>query len=423
MVCLMKHLLTEDARARHIHIIGATGTGKSSLLLNMIAADLSAGNGVAVIDPHGELAEAVLGLIPLDRPDNHFGGRADQLVYLNPVDSRPVPFNPLHGIALEDRPRVADAVLSAFRAVWGWTPETAPRALPLLRNAIRTALDLPAPTFLDVMDIATGVKSRKTTDPMAARYWQWLKSQEPRFQNEAIAPVYSRLDTLLGSPDVRATLCQPPTFDLAHLMNEGQILICNLNKGKLGELNSHLIGAFLVSGIVQAAMNRSPQFHQRRFYLYVDEFQNFATDSFSAALSEIRKYRISLAIAHQYMKQVPEGLMSAVLGNTGTTIAFRVGAEDAELLASHIGSWIADHDLLPRTLKELPNYECIARVLQGGAPTAVRLKTEPPPVPVHDRVEQLVRNSRTRFGRARSLVEQKLNQFPKPKARRMRPWS
>jgi DNA helicase HerA-like ATPase len=163
---------------------------------------------------------------------------------------------------------------------------------------------------------------------------------------------------------------------------------------------------------------------KRRFHLYVDEFQNFATDSFSTALSEARKYGLSLTLAHQFTRQLPEGLLSAVLGNTGTTIAFRVGAEDAELMASHLGGTLADIDLNPRILKELPNYECIARVLQGGAPIAVRVKTVPPPLPLHDRVENLLKNNRSRFGRSRSLVEDALNSLaaPKPKARKMRKW-
>jgi hypothetical protein len=215
-------------------------------------------------------------------------------------------------------------------------------------------------------------------------------------------------------------------------MREGRILIVNLNKGKLGELNSHLLGAFIVSGIVQAAMsgattswdNSSQQFHQRSFALIVDEFQNYATESFALALSEARKRGLQLVLAHQYVKQVPEQIMSAVLGNTGSTICFRVGAEDAPLMASHLGGTLADIDLNPRILKELPNYECVARVLQGGAPLAVRLKTVPPPSPLHDRVEQLIRNSRTRFGRTRSLVEQAISRTLEPplKPRKARRW-
>jgi type IV secretory pathway TraG/TraD family ATPase VirD4 len=407
----IEQLLTEDARARHIHVIGQTGVGKSAFLLNLIAADLAAGHGVAVVDPHGELAEAVLGLVPRER--------FHQVIYINPTDTHPVPFNPLFGHALPDRARAADAVLSAFRAVWGWSAESAPRAVPLLRNAIRTALDLLNPTFFDVLDIIEGRNRAKATDPMNVRYWRRLESLDRKLQEDTVAPVYTRLDALL-TPPVRAVLCQRPSFDLSQVMNNGQILICNLNKGALGELNSHLLGAFVVSGIVQAAMNRAPQFHQRRFYLYVDEFQNFATDSFSTALSEARTYGLSMTLAHQYTKQLPESLLSAVLGNTGTTISFRVGAEDAALMASHMGGVLADTDLNPRTLKELPNYECYARVLQGGAPIAVRLKTDAPPLPLHDRVEQLVRNSRTRFGRPAALVEQALNRSlnqPRPKKR------
>lgn len=377
----------------------------------MIAGDLAAGHGIAVIDPHGELAEAALGLVP--------PSRFSQVRYINPMDERPVPFNPLHGIPLPERPAAADAILSAFRAVWGWSPETAPRALPLLRNAIRTALDLPSPTFLDVMRLLDDErKRRRATDPINRLYWERLGSRDPRYQDEAVDPVLTRLDTLLGSPDVRATLCQQPTFDLETAMNEGHIIIANLNKGALGELNSHLLGAFLVSGIVQAAMHRSEQFHQRRFFLYADEFQNFATDSFATALSEARKRGLSITIAHQFLRQVPEGLMSAVLGNTGTTIVFRVGAENSELLASHTGGWVGDGELPPRILKELPNFECVARVLRGGAPQAARLTTAPPPPPLHNRIDKLLKNNRSRFGRDRSLVEAALTEQLRPKLRK-----
>jgi len=411
----LETLLTDDARARHIHIIGQTGTGKSALLANLIAADLAAGNGVGVIDPHGELAEQVLALVPVDR--------FHQVRYIT-ADDRPVGVNPLWGVPLERRTAVADQILSAFRAVWGWTPETAPRALPLLRNAIRTALDLPSPTFIDVLNIvATGKGREHATDPMNRWYWAQLAAQDKKVQQDTVGPVITRLDALL-TPPVRAVLCQRPKLDIRTTMDEGRILICNLDKGQLGELNSHLLGAFIVSGIVQAAMNRSTTVPPTPFYLYVDEFQNFATDSFSTALSEARKKGLSITIAHQYMKQVPEGLMSAVLGNTGTTIAFRVGAEDAPLMASHLGGTLADVDLNPRALKELPNYECIARVLQGGAPLAVRLKTVPPPSPLHDRVEQVVRNSAVRFGRKVALVEQAITRTlqPPPPPRKVRRW-
>jgi hypothetical protein len=413
----LNELLTPDARTRHVHIIGQTGTGKSALMANLIADDLRKGNGVGLIDPHGELAQQVLGLIP--------ARRFHELRYVC-ADDRPIGINPLWGVPFERRAAVADQVLSAFRAVWGWTPETAPRALPLLRNAIRTALDLPAPTFIDVLQIVTGEGRQNATDPMNRWYWAQLEAQDKRVQQETVGPVLTRLDALL-TPPVRAILCQRPKLDLRATMDEGRILVCNLDK-RMGELNSHLLGAFIVSGIVQAAMDRSSTVPPTPFYLFVDEFANYADDSFATALSETRKKGLSLTIAHQFIRQVEqksEGLMDAVFGNTGTTICFRVGAKDADLLASHLGGTLADIDLNPRTLKELPNYHCIARVLQGGAPIAIRIKTEAPPSPVHDRVDALVRNSRTRFGRDRALVEQAISSRlapPRLRLRRRRKW-
>jgi len=413
--------LSADDRSRHVHIIGQTGVGKSGLLENMIASDLAAGRGVAVLDPHGSLAEAALRLVPPHR--------FHQLRYINPADERPVPFNPLWGVPLRERPRRTDAIVSAFAGVWHWSIDSAPLALPLLRHAIRTALDLPEPTFLDVLAIVNGAAKRwKATDPMTRAYWDRLEAEDSKRHKDAAASVAARLDTLLASPDVRATLCQPPTFDIPTTLREGHILIANLNRGAIGEISSHLIGAFIVSEIVQAAFsgatrkwdNASQQFHQRSFYVFADEFQSFASDTFATALSEIRKSGVSLTLAHQFVQQVPKEIMSAVLGNTGTTISFRVGAEDAALLASHVGGLVGD-DLPPNILKELPNYHAVARVLRGGSPEAVRLKTLPPPAPLHDRVEQLLRNARTRFGRDRALVEQKFS-ARKAAPRRARKW-
>ena len=407
--------LSDDARARHVHIIGQTGVGKSALLENMIAADLAAGHGIAVLDPHGSLAEAALALVPPHR--------FHEVRYLNPADvARPLGFNPLHGVPLERQPAAVDEIYGAFAAVWGWTPETAPRASYILRNLIAKSF---GGTFLDALRLLTSDESRVVPlDDVEAVFWNKFYAWDRKYREEAIQPVVTRLGTLLSSPAIRNTLCQEPRFDLASTLNEGRILICNLDKGKLGETNSHLLGAFIVSGIVSAAMNRSSQFHQRPFYLYADEFQNFASESFSTALSESRKYGLSLTLAHQYSTQMPKQLMSAVLGNTGTTIAFRVGAEDAPLMASHLGGTLADIDLNPRILKELPNYECVARVLQGGAPLAVRLKTVPPPSPLHDRVEQVVRNSRIRFGRPVSLVKKYIARAlePPPKPPKVRRW-
>ena len=407
--------LSDDARARHVHIIGQTGVGKSALLENMIAADLAAGHGIAVLDPHGSLAEAALALVPPHR--------FHEVRYLNPADvARPLGFNPLHGVPLERQPAAVDEIYGAFAAVWGWTPETAPRASYILRNLIAKSF---GGTFLDALRLLTSDESRVVPlDDVEAVFWNKFYAWDRKYREEAIQPVVTRLGTLLSSPPLSATRCVRSRASILQVPLMRDEYSFATSTRKLGETNSHLLGAFIVSGIVSAAMNRSSQFHQRPFYLYADEFQNFASESFSTALSESRKYGLSLTLAHQYSTQMPKQLMSAVLGNTGTTIAFRVGAEDAPLMASHLGGTLADIDLNPRILKELPNYECVARVLQGGAPLAVRLKTVPPPSPLHDRVEQVVRNSRIRFGRPRSLVEASIARAlePPPKPRKVRRW-
>ncbi len=384
-------------RRRHAYLIGQTGTGKSSLLLEMMVQDISSGDGFALLDPHGDLAEAVLRHIPTHR--------SHQLRYINPADiERPVGWNPFTGVV--NRSRAADEIVAAFKSAyaesWG------PRLEHFLINAVRLALDLPKSDLLTIYRLFTDDRFRlrvadRSSDPLIRAFWQnEYSSYDKRFLTEAKSPILNKLGRVLSSPDIRNVLCQESTIDLRMTMDEGRILVCNLSKGSLGEGNSHLLGALLVSGIAQAAMSRKdiPEAERRPFHLYVDEFQNFATESFATILSEARKYALTLTLAHQFGGQLSDSLRGAVVGNAGSVIALRVGAEDAPLLASHIGL------ARPDPLKDLQNFHAYARLINNGVPTSpIHLVLPSPTAPTNDRSTQLIRNSRTRFGRDRSIVE------------------
>jgi hypothetical protein len=396
-----------EERRRHLYVVGQTGTGKSTLLASLIAQDLAAGEGLALLDPHGDLAEAVLTHVPQTRTND--------LVYINPADTeRPIGFNPLSGVPHDLKPIVADGVVSAFRHVW---PESwGPRLDYILTNAIRALLDVPGATLLMLprLLIDEGYRvhlvEHHVTDPIVRSFWlNEFAGYGDHLRAEAISPIQNKVGKALIEPRLRNMLAQPKrTITPRRLMDERAIVVCNLSKGRLGEGVAHLLGALLTTSFAQAALSRADVATGERqvFHLYADEFQSFATESFALILSEARKYGLTLTIAHQFLDQLPEQLRAAVFGNVGSMIACRTGATDAHIIAEQIGLGGAD------ALLDLPNFTAWSRLLDGGVPTSpirLDLYNAPPAQPVD--VRRLIKTSRTRFGRPRAEVEARIRQF------------
>jgi len=392
-------------RARHIYLIGASGTGKSSLLVSMASQELAEGSGLAFIDPHGDTARALLDCIP--------AGRVRETIYFNPADhAYPIGFNPLECAHPLRRAAVADNVVSAFKHAfadsWG------PRLEHFLLNACRTLLEQESRTLLGIPKLFLDERYRRAClrnvdDPMTRMFWELeYPTYSERLLSDALSPIFNKINRALSSPELRNVFCQPKsTIDIRHIMDEGQILIVNLSKGRLGEGNASLMGCLLTSAIAQAALGREDVAADERkpFALYVDEFQNFATGSFADILSEARKYRLSLTLAHQFLAQVPEGLRKAAIANCANFITLRVGAEDAPLIAQHLG-WKN-----PQTLTDLPDYRAFAKFLQNGKTSNIlQLALEKMPDTV-SHAEQIIRRSRNERGRQRTVVEARIRRF------------
>jgi type IV secretory pathway TraG/TraD family ATPase VirD4 len=412
-VCIGAHtsgsdvMLDQEERRRHLYIVGQTGTGKSTLLLNLIRQDLTAGEGLALLDPHGDFAEAALAYVP--------SARTNDLVYINPADiERPIGFNPLSRVPDDLKPVVADGIVSAFRHVW---PDSwGPRLDYILTNAVRALLDVPGATLLMLPRLLIDktfraqLVDRHVSDPVVRSFWvNEYAGYTDSFRSEAVAPIQNKIGKALMVPSLRNMLAQPKsTITLRRLMDEGAIVICNLSKGKLGESTAHLLGALLTTALAQAALSRADTSaaERRVFHLYADEFQSFATESFALILSEARKYALTLTIGHQYLDQLPDGLRAAVFGNAGSIIACRAGAEDAGILARQIGLGGPD------ALLDLPNFAAWARLLQGGTPTSpIRLHLYDAPRPRRPDADRLIATSRARFGRPRAEVEERIRKF------------
>jgi hypothetical protein len=290
--------LDADTRRRHLHVAGQTGAGKSTLFANLIAQDLAAGRGVGLLDPHGSLAQGALGSVP--------SRRAHEVVYLDPADmERPIGFNVLDGVGPDQHAVAADGVVAAFHHVW---PDSwGPRLEYLLTHAVRALLANPGSTLLGVPRLFTddGYRTRilaNVRDPVLLAFWrnEW-DSYEPRFRTEAIAPILNKLGKVLADNRLRNIVAQPKsTVDLRRIMDDGRILIVNLAKGPIGEGTSHLLGALLSTALATAALSRAdtPEHARRPFYLYADEFQNYASNGFAVILSEARKYALSLTLGH-----------------------------------------------------------------------------------------------------------------------------
>jgi hypothetical protein len=394
-------------RRHHVYCLGKTGTGKTTLLENLIVQDLQAGRGVGVIDPHGDLAEDLLDHIP--------PWRSDDVVYFNPADrDYPVGFNLLKTVPRETRHLVASGLVSALKNIWrdSWGP----RLEYILYAATAALLDCENSSILGIQRILADVRYRRWVvkqikDPIVKSFWRdEFENYDRRFLNEAIAPIQNKVGQLLMAPPIRNIFGQVRTkVDPAFMMDDRRIFIANLSKGKLGEDKANLIGAILVTQFQLAAMARAgrPEREREDFYLYIDELHNFSTDSFAAILSEARKYRLCLTLSHQYTGQLREAVRDAVLGNVGTIIAFRVGEHDGEILEREFG-----RSYSARNFTELGNYEVCVKLLSDGEHGEPFLGiTFPPDAKRYGRKEKIVQRSREKYATPRAVVEDKVDRW------------
>ncbi len=393
-----------DDRRRHMYVIGKTGMGKSTMLENMIIQDIRSGHGLAVVDPHGDLVEKILKYIPAHR--------INDVVYLNPADADfPIAFNILEAINASQRHLVASGLIAVFKKLWidSWGP----RLEYILRNTILALIEYPGSTLLGVNRMLVdkeyrGKVVRHISDPIIKSFWQAeFAGYANQFRTEAISPIQNKIGQFLSSSIIRNIVGQPKsTIDMREIMDAGKILLLNLAKGRIGEDNAALLGAMMITKLQVAAMSRIdvPENERRDFFLYVDEFQNFATESFANILSEARKYRLDLVIAHQYIEQLDETVQPAVFGNVGTIICFRVGGSDAEFLAKEFFPTFTEIDLV-----NLTKFDMYLKLMIDGVASEPFSATGLPPVEHPDHLgDRIIKVSRERYARPRSVVEEKI---------------
>lgn len=349
-----------DRRA-HMYLIGKTGTGKSTLVETMALQDARAGRGLALLDPHGDLSERIVAGLPKER-------MAD-LVYFNVPDvAHPLGFNPLEPVPPIKRPLAASGILEAFKKIW--SDSWGPRMEHILRNALLALLDQPESAMTDVLRLLSDRDFRRSAMTRVANSQVrefWLREYESypaRFRIEAIAPIQNKVGAFLANPLLHTILTQPrSSFDLRRLMDEQKILLVNLCKGRIGEDPGGLLGALVVARIGLAALSRTdmPERERKDFFVYLDEFQNFTTLSLANMLSELRKYRVNLILAHQYLSQLDLQVRDAILGNAGNIIVFRLGLSDAEILESEFKPEVTAEDLISQ-----PNYHIYLKLMIDG---------------------------------------------------------
>jgi len=350
-----------DDRRKHMYIIGKTGMGKTSLLANLAIQDIQAGHGLAFIDPHGEQAEALLEHIPKHR--------IKDVVYLNPADLEwPVGFNIMEVENENDRHLIASGLMGVFKKIWPdvWSA----RMEYILSNAILALLEYPGATLLCINRMLSDVDYRakvieSVKDPVVKGFWvKEFSRYSQRYEVEATAAIQNKIGQFSANPLIRNIIGQvESTMDMRDIMDNQKIFIVNLSKGRIGEASSMLLGALVITKLYLGAMSRVdiPEQERKDFYLYVDEFQNFATESFASILSEARKYRLSLILAHQYIAQMEDMVREAVFGNAGTIISFRVGAEDAEYLEKEYFPVFEAGDIV-----NLPKFNIYLKLMVDG---------------------------------------------------------
>lgn len=400
-----------DDRRRHVYAVGKTGMGKTAMLQNMAVQDIQQGRGVAFIDPHGEASEELLSFVPQSR--------IKDVVYFNPSDlDFPIAFNIMEKVSVEKRHLVASGLMGVFKKIWPdvWSA----RMEYILNNAILALLEYPGSTLLGINKMLSDVEYRnevvsKITDPVIKAFWtQEFAKYTQRYETEATAAIQNKIGQFVSSPLIRNIVGQvSSTINMREAMDSQKILILNLSKGRIGEDASNLLGALLITRIQLAAMSRVeiPEQERKDFYLYVDEFQNFATESFTNILSEARKYRLSLILGHQYINQMEETVRDAVFGNVGTIISFRVGAEDAEFLEKEFLPEFNSFDLV-----NLAKYNIYLKLMidgMAGRPFSAQTLI---PIEKSEKTfeQEIIKFSQEKYGNPKKEVEEKIKLYVNP---------
>lgn len=395
-------------RSRHMYVIGKTGMGKSTLLENMAIQDIRNGEGMAFIDPHGSAVDALLNYIPEDR--------LKDVVYFAPFDmAHPIAFNVMEDVGYDKRHLVVSGLMATFKKIWvdAWSA----RMEYILTNTLLALLEYPDATLLDVNRMYTDKVFRKKVvdhvkDPMVKDFWTKEFAQyTDRFTQEATPAIQNKVGQFTSNPLIRNIIGQPKSsFDIRELMDKKKILLVNLSKGLVGDTNMKLLGSMITTRIFLGAMSRadlSPQEINKlpSFYFYVDEFQNFANETFAEILSEARKYKLALVMAHQYVEQMEEQVRAAVFGNVGTTAAFRVGPFDAEVLET-----IFSPEFMKEDLVNLGQFQLYLTLMIDGIGSRPFSAVTIPPIEPPPRIyrDQAIELSRKQFAGVREEIEQKL---------------
>ena len=401
-------------RSRHLYVIGKTGMGKSTLLENMAIQDIKNGEGLTFVDPHGKSAEMLLDYVPAER--------AKDVLYVAPFDlDWPISFNVMEDVGADSRHLVVSGLMSAFKKIWvdAWSA----RMEYILTNTLLALLEYPDATLLSVNRVLADKEYRKKvveniTDPSVKAFWtEEFAKYTDRFTAEATPAIQNKVGQFTSNPLIRNIIGQPKSsFDLRKIIDERKILIINLSKGRVGEVNADLLGSMLITKIYLAAMSRADLSSSvlrklPHFNLYVDEFQSFANESFANILSEARKYKLNLTLAHQYIEQMSEEVRAAVFGNVGTMICFRVGAYDAEVLEKEFAPVFTAEDLV-----SLGFTQVYLKLMIDGVTSPPFSATTLAPLeqPLMSYKNDIIANSRRTYAKPRLEVENAIRQWSQP---------
>ncbi|HEY5600610.1 MAG TPA: ATP-binding protein, partial [Patescibacteria group bacterium] len=405
--------MSDDDRRRHMYIIGKTGTGKTEFLKHLVMQDIIAGKGVAFIDPHGDAAEDILRMIPPER--------AEDVIYFDPGDTeRPLALNMLEAYTEQQKHYVTTAIIGLMYKLYDphQTGIIGPRFEHAIRNAMLTVMSEPGSTFVEVVRVLTDAGFvqellPKVTDPVIRRYWTDQIAQTSDFhKSEVLDYIVSKFGRFVTNKLIRNIIGQSKSsFDLRDVMDNQKILIVNLSKGKIGEENSNFLGLVLVPKILIAAMSRQdmPEAQRKDFYLYVDEFQNFATETFADILSEARKFRLNLIVANQFIGQIEEEVKNAVFGNIGTIVSFRVGVTDANYLQHEYQPTFNESDLI--NVERFQTYMKTIVANEPVPPFSMDTTRDLSQDVKNDRIMEMVKQlSRLRYGRPIEIVDAEITQ-------------